>query len=188
MRRKEKDVQSRESIKRFAEEVFSVVAMRFGEKARDIAWMTESQNSFEEWCGWEAWLACTENFAWDVYAKPQYSQFGVPGTEAGDWLVNDKHGNRLLVELGIIHDGTGPSAWSEKCDGDRAKLRRVVDKIPGLHLVLVTSLLHEDIATADDWLKRWSRLQCWNIDTTLKYSARFPEKGQMHLRGWLIDE
>jgi hypothetical protein len=149
--------------------------------------MTETQNSFEEWCGWEAWLACTENFEWDVYAKPQYSQFGITGTEAGDWLIDDKQGNRLLVELGIIHDGTGPKAWSEKCDGDRAKLCRIAPQISGLHLILVTSRKHDNIATSEEWLSRWSRLRCWGIETMLSFSNPLPEGGQMLLKGWLVE-
>lgn len=171
---------------RLAQEVFQIVAKRFADRARDIGWMTETQNSFEEWCGWEAWLACTENFEWDVYAKPQYSKFGLTGTEAGDWLVDDRRGNKLFVELGIIHDGTGPKVWSEKCDGDREKLLRIADKVPGLHLILVTSRLHEDILASEKWLSRWARLQCWGLDTSLSLSAPLPEGGQMLLKAWVV--
>ena len=123
-----------------------------------------------------------------MYAKPQYSKFGAVGTKAGDWLVDDRNGNRLLVELGIIHDGTDPKSWSQKCDGDRQKLMSVADQIPGLHLILVTTLLHDEIATADEWVRRWSRLQCWNLDTSLKFSLPLPDAGQMVLRGWLISD
>src|ERR1043165_5217398 len=111
-----------------AMEVFTIVAKRFGAKVMELDWMTQTGNSFEEWCGWEAWLACTENFAWDVYAKPPYSKHGVATQEAGDWLVDDKNGTKLFVELGLIHDGTGPTKWAAKCDGDREKLLRIVGK------------------------------------------------------------
>lgn len=169
-----------------AYDVFQTVAKRFAERARDIGWMTESQNSFEEWCGWEAWLACTENGDWDVYAKPQYSKFGLPGIEAGDWLIDEKQGNKLFVELGLIHDGTGPKKWSGKCDGDREKLLRIADKCPGLHLILVTSRLHDDIAASEKWAARWARLSCWSLETKLTFSAPLPDGGQMVLKGWLI--
>lgn len=170
-----------------ANDVFQVVAKRYGQRARHIGWMTDTQNSFEVWCNWEAWLACTENFEWDVYANPLYSKFGVPNKEAGDWLIDDRKGSKLFVELGIIHDGTGPKEWSEKCDGDRAKLLRITDQILGLHLILVTSRLYDDIAASDNWLSRWSRLSCWSITTPLIYSAALPERGQMILKGWLVE-
>lgn len=170
-----------------AHDVFSVIAKRFSEKAREIAWMTETENSFEEWCGWEAWIACTENPAWDVIAKPQYSRFGKTGTKAGDLLVDDRNGNQLLVELGIIHDGTGPK-WSDKCDADRQKLLQVAGSVSGLHLILATSLRHDDIAAANEWLERWSRLTCWSIATPFTYSVGLPEKGQMLLKGWAIED
>ena len=167
--------------------VFRCVAERYAGKAKEIGWMVETQNSFEEWLGWEAWLACTENFDWNVYAKPQYSRFGLPGKEAGDWLVEDASGNKLLVELGLIHDGTGPAEWSTKCDNDREKLLRVTDKTAGLHLVLATSRLHSDIARSEKWLERWSRMQCCSIATPYCVETPLPELGQIVLKGWLVD-
>lgn len=170
-----------------AQQVFQAVAERFGQRARDIGWMTDTKNSFEVWCAWEAWLACTENADWDVTANPLYSTFGIASRHMGDWLVDDRHGSRLFVELGIIHDGTGAKKWSEKCDGDREKLRRIAHQVCGLHLILVTSREHDDIATSEKWLARWSRLQCWGIETTLSFSAPLPEGGQMLLKGWVIE-
>ena len=46
--------------------VFRQISQRFTSRARDIARFAKTHYSFEEWCNWEAFVACSGVSGWKV--------------------------------------------------------------------------------------------------------------------------
>lgn len=170
-----------------ANAVFGAIAARFDSRSDDIALIAETQYSFEEWCNWEAFIACKKE-GWRVTPRPQYKKLGLPGVEDfGDLLIGDDYlKSEVLVEVGVVHSGTGDK-WISKLNNDTAKVMRALrDGVIPLQLILAVSIRNkiEVCRVWQDWL---SRIDCWCLPTSLQQVTPLPPQGQMVLRGWVYE-
>lgn len=168
-----------------AKEVFDVIGQRYLSRADDIALCDETEYSFENWCQWEAIIACKRVNGWKVRPKPRYGELGILDCDdEGDLLVTDPNRDlHVLVELGLVHGATG-NKWLSKLDKDTEKVgRKFRDNVVALQLILCTSIIHV-IETAQVWQSWLAKLRCWSHKTDLCFAAPLPPSGQMVLRGW----
>lgn len=165
-----------------ATDVFHAIAQRYAARSADIAQFVATKYSFEEWLNWEAFAACATNAAWRLSPKPSYCNLGVADCkDYGDLLVG-MGGSKVLVEIGLVHDGTGDK-WRAKLDWDVQKLARPLTGVTTLHVVVLTSA--SDIAASDRWQRWLAKVPCWSRPTSLSASAALPPNGMLMVRGWL---
>lgn len=171
----------------FTQRVFAVIAERFRDRAGDIATFAQTAYSFEEWCNWEALAACNTVRGWRVQPKPRYRDCGADGRKwLGDLLITDGD-QHVLVEIGLVHDGTGPK-WLAKLDNDMEKLKcRLHDGFATLQLIVLASW-HDDIELTESWTSWLNRLKCWRRETQLNLVARLGDEGRLIVRGWSADK
>jgi hypothetical protein len=164
-----------------AEEVFRAIAKRYGQRADDIARFAGAKYSFEEWLNWEAFAACSTVNEWEARPKPSYCTLGVEDCkDYGDLLVTNGS-EAVLVEIGLVHDGTG-NKWRAKLAWDVEKLARPMSAISPLHVIVLASVA--DIENADNWQRWLAKVQCWSRPTSLTASVVLPPHGAMVIRGW----
>lgn len=161
--------------------VFDVIAQRFRSRADEIAGFARTRYSFEEWLNWEAFAACSENPAWQVKPKPSYCDLGISDCkDYGDLLVGTGE-TKVLVEVGLVHDGTG-GTWPAKLAKDVQKLARPLTGVSALHMIVVASA--SDIETLKGWGRWLGKVACWGRQTNLAMSVQLPPGGTMLIRGW----
>jgi hypothetical protein len=161
--------------------VFQNIASRLASKSTDIARFVSTRYSFEEWLTWEAFAACSAIEDWEVGPKPSYRTHGVQECrDYGDLLVVEGR-ESVLVELGLVHDGTSDK-WRTKLEWDVQKLARPLAGVRPLHIIVVASV--GDIAATEAWQKWLGKVGCWNRPTELTYAAVLPPSGSIMLRGW----
>jgi hypothetical protein len=173
-------------LKSTAGRVFETISSRYVARAKDIARFSATRYSFEEWCNWEAFSACDAVEDWLVQPRPRYVDLGVAGSsEYADLLItNVRDGERVVVEIGLAHDGTR-DRWLAKLDRDAAMLERIVlPRTATLHLILVTSFTR-DIELSAQWERGLGRLSAGSQETDLVTRTVLPPHGQMVLRGWI---
>jgi hypothetical protein len=165
----------------FSRGVFDTIAARFAGRVSDIALFTATRFSFEEWLNWEAFAGCKAVDSWQVHAKPRYCNLGAAGCkDFGDLLVVENH-KTLLVEIGLVHDGTG-NKWRDKLEWDVQKLARPLTDIFSLHVIVLVS--SSSIDASQSW-QRWLRtVGCWGRPNPFRAVVRLPPKGQMIVQGW----
>jgi hypothetical protein len=97
--------------------------------------------------------------------------------------VSDTHdGVSVLVEIGLVHDGTGDK-WRAKLDWDMEKLRRPLPaKVSSLQIIVLVST--SAIRAADDWDRWLARLNCWSRRNCAELVTALPPAGEMVIRGW----
>jgi hypothetical protein len=161
--------------------VFQAIADRFTSRSADLARFAETRYSFEEWCNWEAYAAAVAA-GWTASARPRYCKLSdLTCRDYGDLLVS-LNGHRVLVEIGLVHDGTGDK-WRAKLDWDMQKLARpVYEGVIPLQIIVLVSTKH--ISTADIWQRWLAKVPCWVRPTDLVHDAPLPPNGQMIIRGW----
>lgn len=161
-----------------ATEVFETVASRLVAKAEDIALFTSTQYSFEEWLNWEAWAGCSSREAWEVKPKPRY-----PDAKylADLEVIDHRHARRVIVEIGLAHDGTGDK-WRAKLDRDMEKLSRLSDA-DTLHLIVLVST--GTISSSKTWADWLAKVTCWQRPRFIEKRTDLPPNGEMVVRGWV---
>lgn len=165
-----------------AAKVFHAVAGRYQGRADDLARFTATRYSFEEWLNWEAFAACCQFSEWQVQPKPSYCALGVGGCkDHGDLLVV-ADGQKVLVEIGLAHDGTGHK-WRAKFDWDARKLARPLAEVVPLHVIVLVS--ESDIEASGIWQRWLTKVPCWHRPSTLAASASLPPSGAILIRGWV---
>ena len=177
-----------ESAKPFPEQVFCAIAGQLASRAADIARFARTRYSFEEWCNWEAFLACSSRPQWQVSPKPMYRSFGVlTSRDYGDLIVRNKDsGAKVFIEIGIVHDGT-LSKWADKLTYDASKIKRISpDQAARLHIVLAIALT--PVPDSRRSMKHWlSGLDFWNLPGCLQQLTAIGPEGQMEIRGRVYD-
>lgn len=164
-----------------AQRVFDTIIARYAIRAIDIANFTRTKYSFEEWLNWEAFAACAAVSEWRSYAKPRYRDLGaIDCKDFGDLLVCEGS-DRLLVEVGLVHDGTG-NKWRDKLAWDVQKLARPLAEISCLHLVVLASAANID--ASETWQRWLAKVPCWGRPDPLKASLLLRPSGQMLIHGW----
>jgi hypothetical protein len=162
-------------------QVFCAIASRFIARAVDIGLFAETQFSFEEWCNWEAFLACRSRPEWSVVPKPSYCSLAVASCkDFGDLLVTYE-GARSFVEIGLVHEGTGDK-WIDKLNNDAWKLARVQNA--GLLQIIVLVSDKTRIEASDRWQRWLSRITCWSRPTALVQGAPLLPNGSIFIKGW----
>jgi hypothetical protein len=163
-------------------DVFERIVGRWRARADDIACFANARYSFEEWLNWEAYAACCPEPAWKVSPKPSYKKMGAADCkDFGDLLVAASD-DRVLVEICLVHDGTGDK-WLDKLAWDVQKLARPLDAgIVALHVVVLVSGV--DIGASEGWQKWLRKVECWGRDTEFKAVVPLPPTGQMVVRAW----
>lgn len=163
-------------------DVFSAIVNRWQSRADDIACFAKARYSFEEWLNWEAFAACCAEPTWTVSPRPSYRKLGNPDCrDYGDLLVADG-ADQVLVEVGLVHDGTGDK-WRAKLAWDVEKLAQpLTDGVAPLQIVALVSGV--DIEQSDAWQRWLKKVACWGRDTELRATVRLPPSGQMIVRGW----
>jgi hypothetical protein len=169
-----------------ANRAFGAITKRFDSRAKDIAMMARTGYSFEEWCNWESFLACRQlGEDIDVFPRPQYCEHGVADCkDYGDLLLICKD-QKLLIEIGIVHDETGDK-WIEKLDNDMRKLERLTKGgTRSLQVILLASKFK--IRDNPKWQKWLARTDRWTRPTTLEHFPESEPPGEIVLRGWSND-
>jgi hypothetical protein len=161
--------------------VFDTIVSRFASRSGDVARFTATRYSFEVWLNWEAYAACVTSPGWQVFAKPRYCDLGADGCrDFGDLLVVDRDA-KLLVEIGLVHDGTG-NKWRDKLEWDIQKLARPLKGVLSLHVVVLVS--SSSIRTSGVWQRWLETLPCWSRLDPFEASEPLTPNGEMVLRGW----
>ncbi|MFQ5949018.1 MAG: hypothetical protein ACE5KX_09185 [Acidimicrobiia bacterium] len=169
-----------------AAEVFDVLAGRLAKRSETIALFAETGSSFQEWCVWEG-LSAGRARGWTVRPKPGYAEVGVAGSrDAADLLVFDPaSGQRVLLELAIIHDWT-TNKWIDELNGDTARLGRpLAGGIVPLQAILAVCP-HSPIDVNPTWQGWLGMSAIWNRPTELKRVLRLGPVGQLVLKGWVM--
>ena len=166
----------------FRASVFKTIADRFQSRALEIERYTRTRYSFEEWLNWEAFAACSANPGWQAQPKPSYCKLGVQDCkDYGDLLIVAGE-SKVLVEIGLVHDGTGDK-WRGKLDWDVQKLaRNFVGAMPLQIIVLVST---SNIDASESWQRWLAKVPCWGRETRLTLSVPLPPVGTMLVRGWV---
>lgn len=162
---------------------FETVYEHFKAKACSLRRFVETTYSFEEWINWESFLACAEAGFAKVVPKPCYSQCGAGGCQSsGDILLENGH-EKVLVEIGLAHDGTG-SKWLTKLEDDRKKLSQPLSAgIVPIHLV--TCMSRRNVCTDPRWTEWLKRLNFWSQPTCFDRLLNL-EPGTAHFRAWIV--
>jgi hypothetical protein len=166
--------------------VFNVAVDRLADRAADAALFTETGRDWEAWLTWEVLAACI-GASWAAEPRPPYARVGVAGSrDHADLLVFDPAtGDRVLVELSIVHDWT-TNKWIADLNGDTDRLRKAASVgVVGLQLIVAASLTSavELNATGRAWL---AMSDAWTLPTELKRAIPMGSVGQILVHGWEI--
>ena len=161
--------------------MFEVIATRLASRNAEISYFTATRYSFEEWLNWEAFAACAAITGWQAKPKPRYCDLGVSDCkDFGDLSVTER-GSVVLVEVGLVHDGTHDK-WRDKLDWDVQKLARPLNNVQSLHVVVLVS--DSNIETSDTWQRWLGKVPCWGRPDALEAKCPLASQGQMMIRGW----
>jgi hypothetical protein len=161
--------------------VFGAIADRYCKRADEITRFASTRYSFEEWLNWEAYSACSVCPGLEVLPKPNYRKLGADGgKDIGDLLVTSG-ASRVLVEIGLVHDGTSDK-WLFKLARDVEKLARPLPGILKLQMIVLVS--RSQIEASEVWQTWLGKLECWNRATDMTVAAALPPSGAMIIRGW----
>jgi hypothetical protein len=161
--------------------VFRTIVARFQQGVCDISRFAATGYSFGEWLNWEAFAACSANPRWKVQPKPSYCSLGLAECkDFGDLLVADAD-NKVLVEIGLVHDGTGDK-WRPKLDRDVQKLARPLAGIAPLQMIVLVS--KSSIEESKSWQRWLAKVPCWGRDTDLAVTIPLSPTGVVMVRGW----
>ena len=164
------------------EDVFRVIVARFQQGVGDIARFAATGYSFEEWLNWEAFAACSANPRWRAQPKPSYCSLGLAGCkDFGNLLVADAD-KKVLVEIGLVHDGTGDK-WQPKLDRDVQKLARPLAGIAPLQIIVLVS--KSGIEESKSWQRWLAKVPCWGRNTDLAVTIPLSPTGVVMVpAGW----
>ena len=131
-----------------------VIAECWQSQSAKIAAFSETTNSFEEWLNWEAFYAC-QQAGLDPEAKTNYNDLGAVGFQRqADLRLRLSNLQEIVIEIGLIHDGTLKPKWREKLKQDREKLAHIrAGKIARLQIVISTCTNPANIAFWNSALK-----------------------------------
>ncbi len=167
-------------------QVFDRIAAHLLERRCDILEFAKTKYSFEEWCNWEAFLACQDGWK-DVEPRPRPRYGAYLNRDDGRFadLALVGPGNvSTLVEVGVVH-ATHGSKWQTKLNNDTEKLLHALSRtrVRGLQIIVVASSespLTGDKTSRVTWSQWLNKISCWNTP------AFKPEGENDHLwiRGW----
>ncbi len=162
-----------------AAEVFHTVAACLVQDAESLIRMAATGYSFEEWVNWNAFLVCHRRWGGNTAPKPGYRYFELADTaEMADLWVQTPHGEKVIVEVGLVHDHTSDK-WIEKLAYDRKKLEAArADSLQRLQLVVLVSA-KEAVVDDEKW-EAWLR-RALPEPADLNVHAL---DGQVAVRGW----
>ena len=102
-----------------------------------------------------------------------------------DLLIEGQAQKGVIVEIGLVHDGTG-NKWITKLNNDSAKLCRV-RKSRRRETSLVRLGVHKGrIEASEEWLTWFDRVNCWKQPTDLSLKCKLGSKGQMIVKGFVV--
>ncbi len=114
--------------------------------------------------------------------RPAYANLGLPGSKLlGDVLV-ETEGQRVLVEIGVVHDWTY-SKWRDKLVADTSKLRRL-DGLAIFRLQAILRLGSERFqADRSPWL---ASVPAWTATDVFVQRADLPGGAAAEVRGFIV--
>ena len=170
----------------FVRDVFDTIADHVSGRANEIALFLEPGVSFEQWCIWEAFVACRAK-SWLVKPEVSYSEVGLMGSpESADLLVSDPaRGDRVLIELALIHDWT-TNRWIASLDHDTDNLEKsLTGGHTPLQIIFAASLMSA-ITVNQTWNTWLAMTSIWCRSTDLERAIPLGATGQGLLKGWVI--
>jgi hypothetical protein len=158
---------------------FDAIRARLEDRKGDLLRLAATGSSFEEWLTCEAYIACSTRWKHTgVKQRPRYASVGVDENRFGDLVVHRKL-QSLLVEIGIIHGGTG-SKQDRKIDADMVKIASI--QLTQARQIVVVEIGEPDrAAVVREMIKR----RILRFEREAPHASVIRAKGRaVHLFGW----